>query len=868
MNYIRPRPPDPRLGFNYRYGQYPYMEPKMNSPEKKSITPWLIVLFLVLIVVAVLLVYFLSDKIFKKGKYIGTAPASEQKDAGYGTYATGVTSACFTASGLCTDVGNQTITQECIPNPTTGLGCLDDEGNQTFAPKVTNQNCKIPCKSFTLVNYNEAFPNEQTLDSVCSYPSPYDLELCIPNSTIVPRKATKYTCYPNDTTGVNDCNFTCAQISGAKHAKEDTPALDPNSPLYVPACKTENLGKINASAKIITLNSFPWEIAFNLPPKGVTISKGYTIRNYITPEGVISKFIFQIIPPYYIPNAGIFYNPNYIELAELQELDSSMYVYDNCTPAITKPICGKEFYYTPIEIGSELTNNPNNPPVDPAINALTTFLGTPNCYANSIRETTTTFTNPYESGSGLYNPKNIGNFGYYNQTLTCLNKAPTVTITTPPYNIPGYSSDGSICAAKITDNTPGVSHCFGDALFNPGNLPISLPNGTNYPPTSDVYNSCITQYPDSSTPIDNPGIFGTCQYLPSNDLTTPANSQLDFTVAGLVGITQEFKNLIGGYIHFNHNDGNKNFMMTLQSSPCSCPGDVQTCIGVAYPNPNVLQETFGTCDNNPIGNQYGPIDVIFVFDGTDSVSGSTSGNYWDKPGCDQEMIHLVNSLDLIVSPRRYDSGTNTLYCDIFAIFNNKYYGYLSYVYDPLTSYAKMVFIPVEKGNINKTDYNYIDTVFQSSGYLPDGLFAITYDPTTFAPNPTYNIFAKDTNTGLYSLPIRSPRFDGITPLPNPDLSVTALGNTNSLTYTPTVDSLVYVGFPGTLEVYENELLPFNSQTINKQNGLYVGRNVFKAVNNQKTNPCVASTCNPYDSILDPNAEPCFPTSCNLFCNNI
>jgi hypothetical protein len=116
-------------------------QPKFYTPEildttplekqkRGSLMPLLIIFIIVLIIIAIALIYAFRDKIFKKGKTLAAAPPAEQKDAGYGTYGPSKLGLCKTQSGLCSDSGSQTVTQQCIPNPITGLGCLDEKGNQ------------------------------------------------------------------------------------------------------------------------------------------------------------------------------------------------------------------------------------------------------------------------------------------------------------------------------------------------------------------------------------------------------------------------------------------------------------------------------------------------------------------------------------------------------------------------------------------------------------------------------------------------------------------------------------------------------------------------------------------------------------------
>ncbi len=66
--------------------------------------------------------------------------------SGWGSWGSGVTGPCLpTIPGDCNSPGTQTTVQLCIPDPTTNRGCIGDDGMQTFAPKMSTQNCKVRC---------------------------------------------------------------------------------------------------------------------------------------------------------------------------------------------------------------------------------------------------------------------------------------------------------------------------------------------------------------------------------------------------------------------------------------------------------------------------------------------------------------------------------------------------------------------------------------------------------------------------------------------------------------------------------------------------------------------------------------------------
>lgn len=933
------RPPDPRV-FNGPFPQRTFNTPEpgmpfeqskfyapqilSNNPEsqkKNSYLPYLIIFLVILIVVALALIYAFKDKIFKKGATLASAPSTEQSDAGYGTYGPPSLGLCKTGTGLCSDVGSQTVTQQCIPNPITNLGCLDKDGNQTFAPRVSNQNCNIPCRQFKFVettrNPDLANNNPGTYDSVCKYypagqeglPNYNDASLypCLPtNEKIGQYYVKRNTCLPNDTNGTNECSVVCGNIDKKPNGFTTPPIEDPNSVLYIPICdpvlqKTLNYNK-NLSSRHFYLNTFPWEIAFNLPQNGVVIGKGFTIKNLIDPTtGAIDLNNFSIDPPYVSPydsNGNLITDESSLQVLtqitvqQLEDLDSNLYTYQTCEVENPRPFCGKYYLYNRTQytpnIGVNETTLNTKPSLDPPINSIRTlsngqYYSSRNCYFNDIFGSLTKFQSPYDYNydptsagynssdyySGGYYGYGIGLFGYTNDELNCLSSITIPSQESPDqegaYNVP--PSNGLCLSLNPLDNSsypisPNdliASNCFPlNDVSNLQYLPDNLPRDSDYPPSSGVLNTCNTQIAYEKAPTGTPGLLSICRYMPNNeDITISASDPL-------TGLPSYFKQLLGFYIRMIVTDSSttpgSSYYLTLQNTPCDCSGsDVASCIPPTATN---LNEPLGNCGGNPNNFGIGPIPTMLIYNGTttDDLSG---GTYWERPGCDSFLMNAVNSLQLIISPKNYDSINYRLECDIYCVFMGSYNGYLTYNYDNTSSptYAELVYIPVKPGDIHPDDYYYDNGAINPS--LSGGIdtkFAISL--VSSSPD-TYTIKAYNTNTSDFDLDVRVPTFNGTAPLNiSTFFNLTSSGTLSIILYDKPDPTLPIVD--PVLAFKDSNLIPFNPYyykllggdkyiesplSIMESGGLYPDENLYNTVLSQQTSTCNVGT-----------------QTCNLFCS--
>lgn len=124
----------------------------------------------------------------------------------YGTYSILFQTDCLSSTGNCSEYGLQHIYQECIPNPITGYGCLDDDNKQTFKTKITTSPCLSQCRSKSL---------KLTEDNTIKYISysdgsdiPFSNIKCL-DDTFTSYIKKSYQCILNDDQGTSNCDYMC-----------------------------------------------------------------------------------------------------------------------------------------------------------------------------------------------------------------------------------------------------------------------------------------------------------------------------------------------------------------------------------------------------------------------------------------------------------------------------------------------------------------------------------------------------------------------------------------------------------------------------------------------------------------------------------
>src|SRR5260221_6472769 len=106
---------------------------------------WIIIIILT-ILTAIVLLFLFRQEIFG----FGPMSKDEALSRGYGYYDESITTSCMNSSGKCSELGVQTTVTNCIPNPTTGRGCIDSNGSQTYKSIITHSNCVPQCRASVL----------------------------------------------------------------------------------------------------------------------------------------------------------------------------------------------------------------------------------------------------------------------------------------------------------------------------------------------------------------------------------------------------------------------------------------------------------------------------------------------------------------------------------------------------------------------------------------------------------------------------------------------------------------------------------------------------------------------------------------------
>lgn len=146
----------------------------------------IVIIILVLIIFAIIL-----QSVYK-------TPTSQ-----FGTWSPIISTTCLNNGQSCTIKGTATQYQVCTPNPTTGFGCLDDNGNQTFLNKSTTISCNPTCYLALWSNITST-PCQVYTDETATTLAPN--QTCVNNNPeTFSFSKTSRTCTPFDVTGTNAC---------------------------------------------------------------------------------------------------------------------------------------------------------------------------------------------------------------------------------------------------------------------------------------------------------------------------------------------------------------------------------------------------------------------------------------------------------------------------------------------------------------------------------------------------------------------------------------------------------------------------------------------------------------------------------------
>jgi hypothetical protein len=420
-----------------------------------------------------------------KGASLLMSNSSNTNTTLYGSYSTPVETPCLTSSGLCTDDGYKTITQTCVPNPTTGYGCLTADGTETFATLVQKVGCQPQCRQFI---WDDVTPVTQT----CTVASPYNNQAiypCLPNG-ITGNKLRTLTCVPNDGYGINACTYLCGS----------TPNDDvPTSSSYMPICQQQGPGTL------VTMRTFNYEGLSTLPmapgtasqTTGLRLSKGYTITNQLGND------LYTITPSY---NGS-----TQISLTGIQSLDQQISLMTSCNDTGV-PSCG-------IWAVSDSTNTTTSP---------CRYQTTPAYTSDCNTGTNTVLT------SGLYDPTLLFDFGYLSTPMKCITSGTNTSGTCL-----SLTTEGVPCAADFSQVNTMIPN-----NVNPSSVLVCKdPSNSNVPgcvqpcifvaPTNQLdlsswnaqYHNLIGSYLTISIPNatqSSGSNFLTLRHVPCSTITTDA----------------------------------------------------------------------------------------------------------------------------------------------------------------------------------------------------------------------------------------------------------------------------------------------------------------------------------------------------------
>ena len=657
------------------------------------------------------------------------------------------------------------------------------------------------------------YVNPDTIDQI-AFGYSGSTALCIPK-TAKTFNYKVFNCVVNDGVGENACNYACG--SDGKNGANVSGDSIVESPSYIPAC-------VGNYGRTITLNSLTGINLTALPKQGYKISKGYLVKNKLVGDNIVPN-IFTIDPPYYPPPSEtepFSFGLTEITRDQLTTLDSSLIVYENCAMPTerVKPYCANYYYYQGTDVDSQITLIDKNVNADSTSN----FIFSKDCFNNPFWNISgTKYRNPYNTDSTSvtkYSLIGIGGYGLTYENYVCqftpgnLEQVPN-TGTPIDTNPPQYYIPGALGGPNETN------YCvpFTSSIVNPPtsntNCYNKLENVTMPLTPNKIYNICDVTYPDGSHPNDwqanadgsakikTPGLIQVCQYLPqTKDLDF---TNLDNATPFQNPLNTNLQQYFGNFTQLTLTNSGKTYFLGTRTSPCDSTVDS-----------NYLSPMTNCSYVKPIGvNGYSIERAAFIYNGGSGTT-SEAGNYWNKPGCDSEMIELTSSLNILFSLNNSPvisapvGNTQTISgVNMYAYFGNIFGILLQY-----SGNSSLLFKPILQGDTEKSHYN----------------------PTPPGYNENFNLEFDYTNTNNITLKVLLPatnvdKFDGNVYTQN----VFNISNTPMNT----------------------RVIPYNEYK--KTSGLYDGQDVTVAAVFQRNFACYTTTCDPQTSV-----KPCFPKTCNLY----
>ena len=215
---------------------------------KFQIAVLIFIIFIALVITAIIL-------LVSKNKLKPTQQSKQQSlKQGLGFYSDPTFTRCQNSDGKsdCNRPSTQKVIYNCIPHPVTQKGCIDQNGDLSYNPKVVEKACNLPCVQSKLIQEDKIQlklvnsvgicsqtgqitqePRYQSVGSGCNRivnkftgleytdyflgkynptNGEYKLDTCIPSEEYVGYSITKTTCTPNEgIDGINNCQVSCGE---------------------------------------------------------------------------------------------------------------------------------------------------------------------------------------------------------------------------------------------------------------------------------------------------------------------------------------------------------------------------------------------------------------------------------------------------------------------------------------------------------------------------------------------------------------------------------------------------------------------------------------------------------------------------------
>lgn len=195
------------------------------------------IILIIVIIVVIVVVYFGRSLYERDGTKFGTWSEFSQ-------------SVCLNDNQVCTVAGTSQRSRVCTPNPTTGFGCIDTKGNQTFRPEIIEDTCTPTCyssiwsttQSDTCKVYETADGSTVATNQACSNPDQFRLQRVFRE------------CVTKDTEGSSACIRQDGSIANVGDTEEFFETCDTIPECYPgewEACPSVSLNNISQQCSLV-----------------------------------------------------------------------------------------------------------------------------------------------------------------------------------------------------------------------------------------------------------------------------------------------------------------------------------------------------------------------------------------------------------------------------------------------------------------------------------------------------------------------------------------------------------------------------------------------------------------------------------------